>query len=613
MHTPEAPDHALAKPPLNVGRDHQHDSANSVKGPCGCHFLLALNGGVRGLSSCQIRHRHNPSFHIRRLAHFSVQNNRNISVPRLVAPHPSHPMFKHLKQDLPASVVVFFVALPLCLGIALASGAPPLSGIIAGIIGGIVVGALSQSPLGVSGPAAGLTVIVLNGIDSLPTFEIFLSAVVVAGIFQAVLGILRAGVIGLYFPSAVIQGMLTAIGIIIFLKQLPHAVGYDADPEGELEFLQSDGYNTFSELGHAFSLFEPLAMVIAAVSLSILLLWELPLIKQSAWAKLVPGSLLAVASGILIQTLGQGTSWGLSQEHLVTIPEMTDGIDSLVRFPDFSMVFSGEILILGATLAIVASLETLLCVEATDKLDPHKRVTPTNRELVAQGIGNTISGFIGGLPLTQVIVRSSANIQSGGVTKLSAILHGFLLLISVLALPNLLNMIPLSSLAAILLVVGYKLAKPSQFKAMATKGKRQFAPYLITVLAIIFTDLLIGIGIGLAASIVAILLDHYNRPFVQYSIDPETKTSTLVLPTDVTFLHKAGIREALAYIPNHGKIVIDATHTQRIDMDVEEIIDDFKQRAIEDGIDLTYLRPSSSDKLSTPLASFKRALLLSKE
>jgi MFS superfamily sulfate permease-like transporter len=277
------------------------------------------------------------------------------------------------------------------------------------------------------------------------------------------------------------------------------------------------------------------------------------------------------------------------------------------------MVFSGEILILGATLAIVASLETLLCVEATDKLDPHKRVTPTNRELVAQGIGNTISGFIGGLPLTQVIVRSSANIQSGGVTKLSAILHGFLLLISVLALPNLLNMIPLSSLAAILLVVGYKLAKPSQFKAMATKGKRQFAPYLITVLAIIFTDLLIGIGIGLAASIVAILLDHYNRPFVQYSIDPETKTSTLVLPTDVTFLHKAGIREALASIPNHGKIVIDATHTQRIDMDVEEIIDDFKQRAIEDGIDLTYLRPSSSDKLSTPLASFKRALLLSKE
>ncbi len=522
-------------------------------------------------------------------------------------------MFKHLKQDLPASVVVFFVALPLCLGIALASGAPPLSGIIAGIIGGIVVGALSQSPLGVSGPAAGLTVIVLNGIDSLPTFEIFLSAVVVAGIFQAVLGILRAGVIGLYFPSAVIQGMLTAIGIIIFLKQLPHAVGYDADPEGELEFLQSDGYNTFSELGHAFSLFEPLAMVIAAVSLSILLLWELPLIKQSAWAKLVPGSLLAVASGILIQTLGQGTSWGLSQEHLVTIPEMTDGIASLVRFPDFSMVFSGEILILGATLAIVASLETLLCVEATDKLDPHKRVTPTNRELVAQGIGNTISGFIGGLPLTQVIVRSSANIQSGGVTKLSAILHGFLLLISVLALPNLLNMIPLSSLAAILLVVGYKLAKPSQFKAMATKGKRQFAPYLITVLAIIFTDLLIGIGIGLAASIVAILLDHYNRPFVQYSIDPETKTSTLVLPTDVTFLHKAGIREALASIPNHGKIVIDATHTQRIDMDVEEIIDDFKQRAIEDGIDLTYLRPSSSDKLSTPLASFKRALLLSKE
>jgi MFS superfamily sulfate permease-like transporter len=522
-------------------------------------------------------------------------------------------MFQHIKQDFPAAIVVFLVALPLCLGIALASGAPPLSGLIAGIIGGVVVGALSQSPLGVSGPAAGLTVIVLNGINSLPSFEIFLSAVVVAGIFQALLGILRAGVIGLYFPSSVIQGMLAAIGIIIFLKQLPHAVGYDADPEGEMEFIQADGYNTFTEIAHAFSLMEPLAILIAAVSLAILLLWETPLLKRQSWAKLLPGSLLAVTAGILIQQWGGGTAWALSSDHLVSIPEMTDGISSLVRTPDFSAILSPEVLILGITIAIVASLETLLCVEATDKLDPHKRVTPTNRELIAQGIGNSLSGLIGGLPLTQVIVRSSANIQSGGVTKLSAILHGLLLIVSVLIIPNVLNMIPLASLAAILLVVGFKLAKPAQFRAMATKGNRQFVPFIITILAILFTDLLIGIGIGLAAAIVAILLDHYNRPFVEYHVNPQSQICTLVLPADVTFLHKAGIREALASIPTNGKVVLDASNNQRMDVDVEEIIDDFKSRAIEEGIELVYHNPPKREKLAKPLASFKKALLLSKE
>lgn len=522
-------------------------------------------------------------------------------------------MFQHIKQDLPASIVVFLVALPLCLGIALASGAPPLSGLIAGIIGGVVVGALSQSPLGVSGPAAGLAVIVLNGINSLPSFEVFLTAVVVAGVFQALLGVLRAGVIGLYFPSSVIQGMLAAIGIIIFLKQLPHAVGYDADPEGELEFIQADGYNTFSEITHAFSLVEPLAILITAISLAILLLWETPMLKRQSWAKLLPGSLLAVTAGIVIQQLGSSTDWALSPDHLVSIPAMTDGLSSLLRFPDFSAILSSEVLILGATIAIVASLETLLCVEATDKLDPHKRVTPTNRELIAQGIGNSLSGLIGGLPVTQVIVRSSANIQSGGVTKLSAILHGFLLIFSVLTIPNVLNMIPLSSLAAILLVVGYKLAKPAQFRAMAAKGNRQFAPFLITILAILFTDLLIGIGIGLASSIVAILLDHYNRPFVEYHVNPQTKASTLVLPADVTFLHKAGIREALASIPANGKIVLDASKNQQMDVDVEEIIDDFKSRAEEDGIELIYHSPPKREKIAKPLTSFKRALLFTKE
>jgi MFS superfamily sulfate permease-like transporter len=427
------------------------------------------------------------------------------------------------------------------------------------------------------------------------------------------LGILRAGVIGLYFPSSVIQGMLAAIGIIIFLKQLPHAVGYDADPEGEMEFIQADGYNTFTEIAHAFSLMEPLAILIAAVSLAILLLWETPLLKRQSWAKLLPGSLLAVTAGILIQQWGSGTAWALSPDHLVSIPEMTDGISSLVRTPDFSAILSPEVLILGITIAIVASLETLLCVEATDKLDPHKRVTPTNRELIAQGIGNSLSGLIGGLPLTQVIVRSSANIQSGGVTKLSAILHGLLLIVSVLIIPNVLKMIPLASLAAILLVVGFKLAKPAQFRAMATKGNRQFVPFIITILAILFTDLLIGIGIGLAAAIVAILLDHYNRPFVEYHVNPQSQICTLVLPADVTFLHKAGIREALASIPTNGKVVLDASNNQRMDVDVEEIIDDFKSRAIEEGIELVYHNPPKREKLAKPLASFKKALLLSKE
>jgi MFS superfamily sulfate permease-like transporter len=292
---------------------------------------------------------------------------------------------------------------------------------------------------------------------------------------------------------------------------------------------------------------------------------------------------------------------------------MTDGISSLVRTPDFSAILSPEVLILGITIAIVASLETLLCVEATDKLDPHKRVTPTNRELIAQGIGNSLSGLIGGLPLTQVIVRSSANIQSGGVTKLSAILHGLLLIVSVLIIPNVLNMIPLASLAAILLVVGFKLAKPAQFRAMATKGNRQFVPFIITILAILFTDLLIGIGIGLAAAIVAILLDHYNRPFVEYHVNPQSQICTLVLPADVTFLHKAGIREALASIPTNGKVVLDASNNQRMDVDVEEIIDDFKSRAIEEGIELVYHNPPKREKLAKPLASFKKALLLSKE
>jgi len=520
-------------------------------------------------------------------------------------------MFKHIKNDLPASIVVFLVALPLCLGIALASGAPPLSGIIAGIIGGLVVGALSGSPLGVSGPAAGLTVIVLGGIESLPTFQVFLSAVVLAGAIQIALGLLRAGVIGLYFPSAVIQGMLAAIGIIIFLKQIPHAVGYDADPEGEMDFLQPDGYNTFSELWHAGGLLEPWAVLIALASLAVLLIWETPWVKGQNWSRLVPGSLIAVLLGAFLQGIAPA-EYALSVDHLVNIP-ITSDASSLLNFPDFSMVFSKEIWTLAIALAVVASLETLLCVEATDKLDPHNRVTPTNRELVAQGLGNALSGLVGGLPVTQVIVRSSANIQSGGVTKLSGILHGAFLLIAVLTIPGWLNLIPLASLAAILLVVGYKLARPETFVRLYKEGRRQFVPFLITVLAIVFTDLLVGIGIGLATAIVTILLDHYRRPFTEYRIDPSTNTCEIRLPEDVTFLHKAGIREALASIPNGGKIRLDASKAQRVDPDVLEIIEDFRLHAVTDNIDVEYLKPTAAAGPEKPLPEFKKALLLAEK
>ncbi|MGB1317282.1 MAG: SulP family inorganic anion transporter, partial [Flavobacteriales bacterium] len=405
------------------------------------------------------------------------------------------------KSDIPAGVVVFFVAVPLCLGIALASGAPLFSGVIAGIVGGIIVGAISGSQLGVSGPAAGLAVIVLTAIQDLGGFEIFLMAVVLAGVFQIILGIVKAGIIGYYFPSAVIKGMLAAIGIIIFLKQIPHAFGYDADFEGDLGFMQADGYNTFTELGHMLGFISPGATLVAAVSLVILILWDRPFMKRHKVFQMVQGPLVAVGTGMLLTALLSNNSyWAISNEHTVNLP-VSDGFsDFLTQFtlPDFSAITNPSVWIVGATIAIVASLETLLCVEATDKLDPQKRITPTNRELLAQGVGNAVSGLIGGLPVTQVIVRSSANIQTGGKTKVSAIFHGVMLLFCVMIIPTVLNMIPLASLAAILLVVGYKLAKPVLFKEMWKAGYIQFIPFMVTVLGIVFTDLLVGITLGMA-------------------------------------------------------------------------------------------------------------------
>jgi len=500
-------------------------------------------------------------------------------------------MFKYLKNDLPASIVVFFVALPLCLGIALASGAPLFSGLISGIVGGIVVGAMSGSQIGVSGPAAGLAAIVLTAIGTLGGYENFLLAVVLGGAIQLLFGVLKAGVIAYYFPSSVIKGMLTGIGIIIILKQIPHFFGYDADPEGDFAFIQVDGENTFSEIFKAFNNISPGATTVAIIGLVILLLWDKVLLKKGKVFQLIQGPLVAVVVGIIFFVVTQGNeTFGISAEHLVSVPIPEDASSFLAQFslPNFGGITNPEIWITAFTIALVASLETLLCVEATDKLDPEKRVTPTNRELLAQGTGNMISGMIGGLPITQVIVRSSANIQSGGRTKMSAIIHGFFLLISVILIPRLLNMIPLSVLAAILFIVGYKLAKPALFKSMYKLGWKQFVPFTITVLGIIFTDLLVGIGLGLLVGIVVILLKSYqNSHFLHIEDNSNGKHKIkMTLAEEVTFFNKGAILKELDSLPRDTYLEINLLKTRYLDHDIIEILEDFGFKAKERNIDI---------------------------
>lgn len=492
-------------------------------------------------------------------------------------------IFSTLKSDLPASLVVFFVALPLCLGIALASGAPLFSGLIAGIIGGIVVGSLSGSKIGVSGPAAGLAAIVLTAIGTLGGYENFLVAVVLGGVIQLVFGFLKAGIIGYYFPSSVIKGMLTGIGIIIILKQIPHFFGYDADPEGDFSFFQVDGENTFSEIGVMLSNISLGPTIIAIVGLSIMLFWDKVLAKKAKFFKVIQGPLVAVALGIAYYIFTKGNQYGVSDEHLVSVPIPTDFNSFLGQFsfPNFSAIAQPAIWVTAFTIALVASLETLLCVEATDKLDPNNNVTPTNRELLAQGTGNIISGLIGGLPITQVIVRSSANIQSGGQSKLSAVLHGFLLLISVVLIPNLLNMIPLSVLAAILLIVGFKLAKPTLFRSMYALGWKQFLPFIVTVLGIIFTDLLVGIGLGLLVGVVVILVKSYQNSHFLHIQDVSNGVTRIkmTLAEEVTFFNKGAILKELDQLPENSYLDLDVTKTKYLDHDIIEILDDFTEKA----------------------------------
>jgi MFS superfamily sulfate permease-like transporter len=500
--------------------------------------------------------------------------------------------FSTLKNDLPASIVVLFVAIPLCLGIALASGAPLVSGLIAGVIGGIVVGSLSGSALGVSGPAAGLAVIVLNSIEQLGSFEAFILALVIGGIIQVILGIIKAGVIGYYFPSSVVKGMLAGIGIVIVLKQIPHAFGYDADYEGDLSFFQADGQNTFSEVFYMMDYITPAAILLSILAFTVMIFWQNFIAKKVKALSFIPGSIVAVAFGILYQvvTVKYWPDFAINSSHLVTVTVVNsfDEFLGFFTFPDFSQIGNPQIYVVAITIAVVASLETLLSVEATDKLDPHKRVTPTNRELIAQGTGNIISGLIGGLPVTQVIVRSSANVQSGGQTKLSTILHGILLLIVVVAIPSVLNMVPLAVLAVILIMVGYKLANPGLFKHMYQQGKDQFVPFIVTILGLVFTDLLTGIGLGLVVGIFILLMRNYRNSHFLHMEDKVTDSDQhkihMRLSEQVTFLNKAAILKALNNIPGNSEVTIDMSKSFSVDYDVLEIIDNFKNTAFEDNI-----------------------------
>lgn len=554
-------------------------------------------------------------------------------------------LFANLKSDFASGLVVFLVALPLCLGIALASGAPLFSGIIAGVVGGIVVGYLSQSHLSVSGPAAGLTAIVLTAITDLGAFNVFLLAVLIAGIIQLALGFLRAGSISNYFPTNVIEGMLAGIGVIIILKQIPHALGYDADYEGDETFTQADGQNTFSELFNIIDYIHPGAVVITVISLIILIMW--PKVDVLKRIKLVPPALVAVIVSILLNEffISTGNSLAISKSHLVSLPVPTtlEEFKSIIILPDFTAITNSKVWVVAFTIAVVASIETLLCIEAADRMDALKRYTNTNVELKAQGIGNIVSSLLGGLPMTSVVVRTSANNDAGAKSKMSTIIHGVLLLISVLAIPVVLNKIPLATLAAVLLLVGYKLAVPNikhfahnmpkevnllmfsivatiigytnsvgivvisvllavtvlivlycvykasksiEFKKKITRNQYIYFPFFATTLAVVFTDLLKGVALGMIISIIFVLRGNMKRAYNFRK--EEYKEGDIIhidLAQEVSFLNKAAVKTTLNSIPENSKVIINASDTVYIAHDILDLIKEFKKiRAKEENI-----------------------------
>jgi MFS superfamily sulfate permease-like transporter len=506
--------------------------------------------------------------------------------------------FHHLKYDLPAGIVVFLVALPLCLGIALASGAPLFSGLIAGLIGGLVVSWLSGSQLSVSGPAAGLTVIVFNAIETLGSFQGLLVACVLAGIMQLILGLLKAGIIGAFFPSAVIKGMLAAIGLILIIKQIPHATGYDTSYEGDESYMRETARSSFHELFDAFSGITPGAVIISTVALLLLIIWEIPWFKKQPLLKLIPGPLVAVTWGVgyNLFTTQFAPAWAVSEKHLVNLPVSEQAADFFNNFmlPDFSYLANPQVYIIAATLAIIASLETLLSLEAVDKLDPLKRLAPTNRELKAQGIGNIISGLLGGLPITAVIVRSSANINAGGQTSQSCFIHGLCLLLSVMFFAHYLNYIPLACLSAILLHTGYKLAKPSLFVEYYKKGMSQLLPFAITVLAILVTDLLKGMAIGMIIGLFFVIKANYHAAITLIQDDSHY---VLSFNKDVSFLNKALLRKFILSIQENSSVTIDASKANFIDHDILETIEDFLAAAPDDNITVEVIDLYGKEKI----------------
>jgi MFS superfamily sulfate permease-like transporter len=485
-------------------------------------------------------------------------------------------LFGSLSKDFPAGVVVFLVALPLCLGIALASGAPLFAGVIAGIIGGVVCGFLSGSSLGVSGPAAGLTVIVLNAITEIGVYESFLLAVVLAGIFQILFSFIGAGKIAYFFPLSVIKGMLSAIGIIIILKQIPHALGIDKDFEGDETFMQNDGENTFSEILHSLDIFNEGALIIGLLSIAVLVFWD-KLAAKNKFFSTIPGALACVILGIGLNVFYPG-HLTLYSEHLVKLPIAGSfgEFGALFKTPNFGAITNLLVWKTAIVLAIIASIETLLCVEATDRLDPYKRITPTNRELVAQGAGNIISGLLGGLPLTQVIVRSSANIQSGGKTKMSAIIHGLLLFVCVVIIPGFLNKIPLAALAAVLIMVGYKLTKPSLFKQMYQEGQDQFVPFVATILGVVFTDLLTGICIGLGVRLLYVIYTNFKSSI---ATDRDNNIVLIKFKKDVFFYNQIRLKSILNSVRSGDTVFVDGSKASFVDSDIYMILKEFQQNA----------------------------------
>ncbi len=507
---------------------------------------------------------------------------------------------KHLHHDIPSGIVVFLVALPLCLGVALASGAPLFSGLIAGMVGGLVVAWLSGSQLAVSGPAAGLTVIVFNAIESLGSFSGFLTAVVLAGVIQLILGFLKAGVIGAYFPSSVIKGMLAAIGLILIMKQIPHAIGYDASFEGDESYMQETALSTVEQLAESVSSISPGATIVSIVALLLLVLWESNFIKRIAFLRLIPGALLAVIWGVAYNAVAirVAPEWAIGSKHLVSLPVTENPKDflQLFSFPDFSFLANPQIYTIAFTLAVIASLETLLSLEAADKMDPYKRVAPTNRELKAQGVGNMLSGLIGGIPITAVIVRSAANINAGGQTKVSAFVHGLALLVSVMFFANFLNDIPLSCLAAILLQTGYKLAKPKLFIEFFHKGWNQLIPFVITIVAILLTDLLKGIMIGIVMGLYYVIRANYHASI---SMTRSEDCFVLTMNKDVSFLNRALLRKFFNQIEENCTIVIDGSKAQFIDYDILETIHDFILSAQDNNIIVETIDLEGKEKIKT--------------